>query len=280
VEIKGKGNLSLVDPPTLEFPPDIESYEPKVLDNYKTGTNGTAGSKTFEFLLIPRRPGTYELPPVAFAYFDLASGRYKEFHSDAFTLKVKGNGQGAAVAGGPSRTEVELLGKDIRFIRTGPTQFIHAGRRFYGSPGFWSLAAAPGLLFIGLLFFKRRRERENADVDRVRKKKATAMARRRLQAARKHLDAGEQGAFFDETGNALWGYIGDKLSIPMAGLSREAALEALRQREVDHDLVERLRAVLDQCEFARFASGAGALDPQKTYEEAVSAITALEGAIK
>ncbi len=279
IEVKGKGNLSLVDPPLLDFPPDIESYEPKVIDNYKTGNTGTSGKKVFEFLLIPRRPGTYKLPRVAFSYFDLNSKRYREFVSDPFTLKVSGTtGPAAAEPGGPSRTEVALLGKDIRFIRTGPTQFIQAGRRFFGSAGFWSLALGPGLLFAGLLLFKRRRDRESADLSSVRRRKATAMARKRLQLAKKKMEANEQGAFYDETANALWGYIGDKLSIPNSGLSREAAIDGLKARRVNDQLLARLNAVLDQCELARYAGGSA--DPRNTYGEAVGVITSLEDAIK
>jgi hypothetical protein len=282
LRVKGSGNLSLVDPPDPGFPPGVESYDPKVLENFSTTAAGTAGTKTFEYLLIPRHEGTYTIEPVAFTWFDLPTKKYKTESSPRFSLRVlKGQGEGAAaVAGGPARSEVQVLAQDIRFIKTGKVHFRHAGSRFYGSPGFWSLAASPILLFAGLLLFKRRREKDRADRQSVRRRRATSMARKRLAAARKLLDARRAPAFYDETARALWGYVGDKLSIAPADLSRDSAGRGLAGRQVSAPSVQRLMAVLDDCEMARFGSAADSVDPEKVYHEAVALLAALEGEIK
>jgi hypothetical protein len=282
LRVKGSGNLSLVDPPDPGFPPGVESYDPKVLDNYSTTAAGTSGSKTFEYLLIPRHEGTYAIEPVTFAWFDLSAKKYRTASSPRFTLHVlKGTGdEAAAAAGGPARSEVQVLAQDIRFIKTGRVHFPRAGGRFYGSAGFWSLAASPVLLFAGLLLVKRRREKDLADRHSVRRRRATAMARKRLATARKLLDNHQTAAFYDEAARALWGYAGDKLSIAPADLSRDSARLGLARRQVPEASVQRLMAALDDCEMARFGAAAAGPDPEKVYNEAVALLAALEGEIK
>ncbi len=283
IRIKGNGNLNLIDPPDPSFPPDVESYDPKVIDQFATTASGTAGTKTFEYLLIPRHAGTYTIEPVAFTYFDPDNRKYQTLSSPSFTLIVQraegGSGGGATVIAAPSKSDVQVLGSDIRFIRTGKTVFLHAGRGFYGSPVFWSLSLSPVFLFVGLFFFKRNRDRRNADRLAVRSRRANRMAQKRMAAARKLLDGGDTARFFDETANAIWGFLSDKLAIPVAALSRESAREGLVARQVGTDDIDAVMKALDDCELARFAAAQG-VDAGTTYTEAVRILSALETKLK
>ncbi len=282
IKISGKGNLNLIDPPKFDFPPDIETYDPKVVNNFSTSISGTAGSKSFEYLLIPRHEGTYEIKPVEFSYFDLDKKNYVSYSSPSFVLKViRGSGEAAsALISSPSKAEVQMLGKDIRFIKTGETAFIRPGKTFYGSPVFWTLTASPALLFAGLLLFMRHREKQNADIRSVKSRRATAMAKKRLAGARRMLDQRNLPEFFNETANALWGFVSDRLSIPVSELSKDAAAESLRKRNVKEESISMLVQTLDQCELARFTSAASSLDPETIYNDSIRIITQLENEIK
>lgn len=281
IKISGKGNLSLIDPPKIEFPPDVESYDPKVGDNFATSPAGTSGNKTFEYLLIPRHEGSYEIAPVEFSYFDLDKKSYVAFASPSFKLKVgKGSGENVAAVTGATKAEVQLLGKDIRFIKTNVPAFIQAGKFFLGSVFFWPLAILPFIIFILFAMLKRKREKENADITFIKSRKATSMAKKRLSTAQKLLKENKNEQFFDEVSRALWGYVSDKLGIPQSDLSRESIIEKLKVKMVSEDSIKKLGQTLDYCEFARFASASAGVSNQTIYNEAVTVISKIEEEIK
>ncbi|MFN9324385.1 MAG: BatD family protein, partial [Flavobacteriales bacterium] len=70
VRFSGRTNLKLLEAPAIALPNDIETFEPKVTDRITVNGNGMSGSREYQFLLIPRHEGNYELPPVTVSYFD------------------------------------------------------------------------------------------------------------------------------------------------------------------------------------------------------------------
>jgi hypothetical protein len=281
IKISGTGNMKLIEPPALEFPADIESYDPKINDNLKVNESGVSGSKTIEYLLIPRHEGTYELQPVKFSYFDLAKKQYISRSAGPFHLKVgKGSGPSeTSVSSSISKSDFQLLGKDIRYIKLNDQEFTAASGGFYGSPGFYALIIAPFVAAGGLMWYRQRMQILNSDVASVRSRKATELARKRLSAAQKHMTAGANAAFFEEVSRAMWGYISDRLSIPTADLSRDALTAALQKRQVTDDSIKSFLHIIDECEMARFA-GASSADTAGIYQQAVQSITGIEQSLK
>ena len=280
VKITGAGNLKLIDPPKLKLPPDIETYEPKVTDNIAVNENGVSGSRTFEYLLIPRHAGDYKIDPFEFSYFNIDKKSYISDTSKAFSLKVaKGSGEvtsSTSVTGGVSKEEIKMLGKDIRFIKTGNPEFKRKGYYFFGSPLFYTISTLPFLLFIGFAAYRRKYREDNADVTMTKSRKASGMARKRLSQAKKFLAAKQNERFHEELSKALWGYISDRLSIPISDLSKETIAEKLKQRNVDEEPVKKLIAILDQCEFVRYAPSMGSSEMGATYEQAIVIISEIE----
>ena len=88
------------------------------------------------------------------------------------------------------------------------------------------------------------------------------------------------GEFYDEVLRALWGYVGDKLSMPVEQLSRENISQQLEQRNVSGETIQQFLGALDECEFARYAPGDATGNMNKVYEAAMTAITQIATTMK
>ena len=279
VTITGKGNIKLVDEPNVSFPPNIEQFEPKTVVNQ---TNELSGSKTFEYVLIPRYAGEYKIPPFEFSYFDPVKGNFMTLMSEEYTINVEKGDEDttAVIVTGLSKEDFRLLGRDILFIKNKPFRLFREGKIIFGQPYFFMVYGISFILFLSIVFLRREAIKRNANISLVRNRKANRMAGKRLRKARTYLNQNNQEAFYEEVMKALWGYLGDKLTIPVAELSRDKLQDVLKQKNVDHTLVESIYALLDNCEYARFAPTAGESDMQKLYKDAVKLISKLEQKIK
>ncbi len=282
VKLAGNGNLKLVDPLPLEFPQDIEAYDPKIADNTSVTEGGVSGNKTFEYLLIPRHSGDYKIPPVEFSYFDLDKKKYVTLSSPEFNLKVaKGSGPESITINGVNKEDVQLLGKDIRYIKTNNALNLHKkGDEFYGSAGFYSLFVSPMFLFIGFLVYYRKNKELQRDTILLKSKKATKLARKRLSTAQVLLTKNSRELFYEEVSKAIWGYMGDKLSIPLSNLSKDTISEVLLSRGVSEILLSQFVNIINQCEFARFAPTNSEGHMQEVYNAAINSISKMEEELK
>jgi len=279
IKISGKGNLKLLDPPKVDFPPDFETYDPKVTANVNVSATGVSGSKTFEYLVIPRNAGEYKFSVNGFPYFNLDNNKYETAPGSDFVLKVgKGDETISQTVSGVSKSDVQFLGKDIRFIKTNPPAFIQRRGTLYESPLFYSLCGAPALLFVLLLVFRKRYEDMQSNVTLLKSRRANKVAMKRLSAAKKSLAANNSEKFLDEMFQALWGFVSDRLQIPVSALSKENVSQALANKNVSAESIALFNQTLDALELARFAKGIAASN-QEIYQKGIDVISKLEGEI-
>ena len=280
--ISGTGNMKLINTPEVGFPQDFEIYDPKVDNKFNLTRNGLAGSKVIEYLAIPRHAGTYTIPPIEFSYFDLKSQSYKTLKTDAYTLNVaKGEGNSdQVVANFTSKEDLKVLGQDIRYIKTGDTQLTKKDDYFFGSTSYYLWYIVPLALFIALMVINRKQAMENANVAKVRTKKANKVATKRMKNAGKLLAEKKSEAFYDEVLKALWGYISDKLSMPVSQLSKDNIEEELQKHQVADELIKEFINNLNECEFARYAPGNQDEKMDKIYSSAIDVISKMENSIK
>ena len=280
--ISGTGNMKLINTPEVGFPQDFEIYDPKVDNKFNLTRNGLAGSKVIEYLAIPRHAGTYTIPPIEFSYFDLKSKSYKTLKTDAYTLNVaKGEGNSdQVVANFTSKEDLKVLGQDIRYIKTGDTQLTKKDDYFFGSTSYYLWYIVPLALFIALMIINRKQAMENANVAKVRTKKANKVATKRMKNAGKLLAEKKSEAFYDEVLKALWGYISDKLSMPVSQLSKDNIEEELQKHQVADELIKEFINNLNECEFARYAPGNQDEKMDKIYSSAIDVISKMENSIK
>ena len=280
--ISGTGNMKLINTPEVGFPQDFEIYDPKVDNKFNLTRNGLSGNKVIEYLAIPRHAGTYTIPPIEFSYFDLKSQSYKTLKTDAYTLNVaKGEGNSdQVVANFTSKEDLKVLGQDIRYIKTGDTQLTKKDDYFFGSTSYYLWYIVPLALFIALMIINRKQAMENANVAKVRTKKANKVATKRMKNAGKLLAEKKSEAFYDEVLKALWGYISDKLSMPVSQLSKDNIEEELQKHQVADELIKEFINNLNECEFARYAPGNQDEKMDKIYSSAIDVISKMENSIK
>ena len=280
--ISGTGNMKLINTPEIGFPQDFEIYDPKVDNKFNLTRNGLAGSKVIEYLAIPRHAGTYTISPIEFSYFDLKSQSYKTLKTDAYTLNVaKGEGNSdQVVANFTSKEDLKVLGQDIRYIKTGETNLTPKDNYFFGSMSYYMWYLIPLALFIAFMMVYRKQAMENANVAKVRTKKANKVAIKRMKNAGKLLADKNSAAFYDEVLKALWGYISDKLSMPISQLSKDNIEEELQKHQVADELIQEFINNLNECEFARYAPGNQDEKMDKIYSSAIDVISKMENSIK
>lgn len=280
--ISGTGNMKLIKTPEVEFPEDFEVYDPKVDNKFSLRTNGFSGNKVIEYLAIPRFGGDYTLPSIKFSYYDIASKQYKTIETESYLLKVEkgSNEDNAAVAAYVSKEELKLLGQDIRFIKRGEAQFARKGDHLFGSTLYYICYIIPLLLFMLYIVIHHKKVAENANIAALRTKKANKVAVKRLKVAKKFLKENRKSEFYDEILKTLWGYMSDKLSIPVSQLSKDNIAVELEKKGVEAQLIAEMNNVLNECEFARYAPGDAGEAMDKVYKMSIEAISKMENSIK
>ncbi len=282
VTITGTGNMKLMKAPEVKFTKDFDAYDVKVTDKTRLTTSGLEGSMIYEYLAVPRHQGKYHVPPVEFTYFDTKEKQYKTLTSEAYDLAVaKGDGDETTVQSyGGSQEDIQMLANDIRYIKLGNVNMQSEGSLFFASTLYWIALAVLVLVFILLFVVFRQRAIENADLVKTRGKKANKVAVKRLKKAAKLMKDNKPGEFYDETLRALWGYVGDKLNIPVEQLSRDNISDRLTERNVNAETVKQFIEAIDECEFERYAPGDPKGNMNKVYQMAMTAITQIAGTIK
>ena len=280
VTVSGSGNMKLMKAPVVNFPKDFETYDAKITDQTKVGRGGVSGNKIFDYLAVPRHPGKYTVPPVEFCYFDTDAKAYKTVKTEGFDLNVaKGKG-GSGGGNYTNKEDVELLASDIRYIHQGEVRLQQKGESYFGTAAYWWSYVIPLLAFIILVVVFRKQAMENANVAKMRNKKANKAAAKRLKQAAALLKANKPAEFYDEVLKALWGYVGDKLNLPAAELNKENVSEKLQDKGTDASVVQQLVETMNDCEFARYAPGDPSQTMDKIYAAATEVINKMESSIK
>ena len=265
--------------PDVKFPVDFDVYDPKISTDLKNTDAGVSGIRTVEYTIIPRRAGEFTIPSVEFSYFDFSTNRYKTLATPEYHLTVEqGNtSEGSVVLANFSDQEaVKHLNQDIRYIKTGDLHQKKSESFFYGSWTYRLCYLVPLLLLVAFVLFNYRKARENANASRLKTKKANKVAIRRLKIAGKYLREHNSERFYDETLKAVWGYISDKLLLPLSELTRDNVAAQLMAYGADEELIGRVIQVIDTCEFARYAPAQSNEAMDRLYDETLDVIGKME----
>jgi hypothetical protein len=280
LKLSGKGNIKLIDVNLPDFPVDFEVYDPDIKTNTTVAGGYVSGTKTWSMLMIPRTNGTFEIPAIRFSYFDPQQEKYFEETVGPFAISVTGEGGTTAASGGvsASQREIQQIGNDIRYIKTGNADLKEPNEYFFNTSWFYLLLVLPFIFLAGALFAFKKFEERSKDVVGSRKRSANKIANKQLAQAKKALNENNKNEFFDAVYKALFGYLGNKLAINSGELNRQRIQETLRKNKVDESTIESLNDTLSQCEMARFAPVDVKLD--KVYQQSENIILTLEDQIK
>lgn len=277
--VSGMGNIELLKMPEPVFPPDFEVYDPKIVTSTNNTVNGMSGTKKAEYLVIPRRAGSFDLSPVEFSFFNVGNNSYSTLTSEAYTIEVeKGSGKESDEGGiyTTNQEGIKYLGSDIRHINTGDPHLKPTKTVFFASPAYFVALLALLVIFIILLLVLKKREQLSQDTAVNRNRKADKVARGRLKNAYQFLKAKDQEKFYVELSQALWGYIADKLGIERSKLSMDTVSETMKEKNVPDELTQQFVDTLNSCEFARFAPGSAEEKMDDLYQRGIDVISKAE----
>ena len=270
--VSGAGNLMLIDAPQVEFPQVFEVYDPQINDNISRTSNGISGSRTFEWVLIPRNQGDYTLPAFNFVFFDPNTGRYVTKRVEAIPVHINKVDPKSMKNVTSNKSDVKLLNSDINYIHTNPSTLIPLNRQDRTPWWFWTLAVIIIAAAVAAILYGRRRNAQQQDIAGMRLRRATKMARKRLRTAAAYLNTGDDNRFYEEIYKAIWGCLADKYNIELSRLSSDTVRDCLNEKNVPPEQQNRILQTLQKVDFARFAPGDAASKKQEIYDDALQMI--------
>lgn len=285
VTLSGNGNFKVVKNPEIKFPIDFETYDPKITNNYEPTTQGVTGSKTIEFLAIPRFAGDFVIPSVEWSYFNTETGRYQTLKTPEYNIKVEkgsndSNASQSTIADFTNKETVKVLGKDIRFIQTDNYNVKPKEDLFLGSSAYWTWLSLIVLVSAGLFIFLLKKQDLESDAAYTKNKKAMKIARKRLKSAETSLKANDKKTFYENMLNAVWFYLSDKLNISLANLNKENLSNEMTNYGASEELTNNFINLLNDCEFARYAPSNEENSMEKMYNRALDLVENFENVKK
>ncbi|MFI3281616.1 MAG: BatD family protein [Rikenellaceae bacterium] len=285
VKISGTGNLSLIQAPDVVLPSTFEQYSVKSTESINTNQYGASGYKQYEYPIIPRSEGEFELQPTKFSFFNTQSMKYETLTSPTYNLTIlpdstSGSSSGSAtVRRSLSREDVKMLGEDIRFIKIDGGEFRTESKPFILSRGYYAALAAIFALFAAIYMTLSRYIKESQNSTLVRGKRANKVAVQRFKAANGFMTAQDEKGFYKEVLSALWGYMSDKFNIPVANLTKESVRRELSRRGVAQELITGFTDTITLCDEAQYSPMASA-QMNEVYMNAIKLISKIESEIK
>ena len=273
-KVTGQGNIKYLKAPKIQFPAQFDVYDPQNNADAKPSGSTVSGTMTFEYTFIPQYVGKYEIPATEFTYFDPSAGKYVTLNTPKYNLSVaKGSGTAAQV---PVDNNIEQKNTDILHIKTGDLGLQKEHVSFVAGWTYWLWYVLPTILLAAILIYYRKLLKERQNMALMRTKHANKLAKKRLKQAKAYMAASDSGKFYAELLNAIWGYLSDKLGIPVSELNKENIASVLASREVDDGTVTMLMELLDKCEFAQYAPELADSGIGETYNKAVEVMDKLE----
>ncbi|MBD5204427.1 MAG: protein BatD [Bacteroidales bacterium] len=273
--VTGSGNIRYVHLPDLNalYPKELEVYSPTTDVNVSVGASNVTGTVKFDYSFLPLETGEYSVPEVALVYFNPSTGKYERSVARGFKVNVD---KGAASEKSQTRSRLVFDNNLMPYSSPLSKSYTPYVRRF----SYWLFFIIPALLFAGVVIWRSRYIKTHADMASLRSRRASKVARKRLRRASECLSRGESAKFYDEMLKALWGYIADRLKMPGSELTRDKVRAELERRGSDSTEAKRLLALVDECEFAKYAPGAEMSENMtKLYDSAFSVIDGIENSI-
>ena len=284
VKISGTGNLSMIQAPQIDLPSTFEQYSVKSSESIQTTSRGVSGYRQFEYPMIARAEGDFFIPELEFTYFNPRLAKYVTLTAPEHAIHVTPDASvasgmpNAALVSGIDKEEIKFLGRDIRFIHLGNADLRERGKMFLFSGSWFAIVGGMIVAFVLLVLWLARYLKEMRNQATLKGKRANKVALARFRAAERYMKEQNNRGFYEEMLRGLWGYLGDKLNIPAADLTKENVREQLARKGVCTEGVEEYVALITDCEYAQYApSGSGAIED--AYLRGVAAISRLESEI-
>ena len=249
--ITGTGNIELVEPLNIQFPEDFEVYDPKISDKIFEGGRKRS-VKTFEYLLIPRYKGDYTIPSSSLIVYNPKRKKYTTQKTNQHNLIINANTNIDDENSTINQQIIKTEKKDIHYIFT-TTKLKEIRDNILNKNLFILIFFLPIFLIILLWIHNTIVGKNDINSSDWKNKKANKIALKRLKYAQNCINNNNFDSFFEEIEKSLWGYFADKFKVSIADLSKETVSTHFYSNAIDNNTEKQFIALLDECEFARYA---------------------------
>lgn len=270
--ITGSGNVKYVQMPDLGtlYPPQLEIYTPTTNQNITTGSTSVSGKVSFDYSFMPLEEGTFNIPSIRMSYFNPETGSYETTEAKGYTINVT---QGSGSAKSQVRKRLNF-NQDLEKVELSELRKEH--RPLVFTFPYWLFYIVPVVILTGVWIWYYRYEKLHSDMAVFNSRRADKLARKRLRRAAAAMKKNQRDLFYTELLKALWGYLGDKLKMPTSELMRDNIRQMLESKDIDSEAIDKMIALLDEAEFAKYSSAGGSSVMGKDYQDAVKAINGIE----
>lgn len=273
--VSGKGNLTLIENLKLALPDEFEVYDPNITDNISKTAAGQSGSRTFQYIIIPRVEGNYSIPELNFTYFDPQTREYKTLTTEGYDLKIE--------KGKNDSKFVEQMSEREKYRNMSITDvFASKDKRdgilmpVFSFPILYVLILVLIIALVIMIRLTAKQLKEREDVVGVKLKKANKVAMKRLKKAALYLKENRRDEFEAEIGQALWSYLSDKFKIATSDLSLENIQKVMSDNCLEEDVLQNTIKTLNDCEYIRFSQSKESDKHRELYEQTMKTITDIE----
>jgi len=279
--LSGTGNVKSVAEPVIPEMDEFRVYTASTKENMSKQNDKLGGTKIYEKVFIPKRPGEFEIPAVVYNYFEPGSKQYKTITTRPIKIKViKPEGYVASVDQPYTSPDLTIgsEAKDIHYIKDNIGEVVPGGRLSFLTPLYFGVNGIPVLALAVMVLLRRRREKLAGNIGLARSRAASKMAKKRLEKAKSLADVKKAVEFYAEIHLALISYIADKLNISPHGLTTDSISELLIEKGANSELVDKIIRVVKSCDFARFAPASlSQSDLDESLRESEDIMVRLEG---
>lgn len=269
IVVSGTGNLKYIQTPSVTMPKEFDTYDPQnTINTTPTGGN-MSGTVTFDYMFIPQFVGDFEIPDSYFVYFNTTTQQYD-------SLLVRGNKIKVAKGEGKPSAHYKLRNLDIRPINKDNDSLSKTQSFFITSWGYWIIFLLAMLALLSGLIAYSKMEKTRANTSLMRTRRASKLAQRRLKNAASLMQKNDRNGFYTETLTAMWGYLSDKLNIPVSELSKDNIAAEMQQFGFTDQHVIDTMSMLETCEFAQYSPELKEDNMQEVYDNCAQLIDTLE----
>ncbi|MFC1484084.1 BatD family protein [Candidatus Neomarinimicrobiota bacterium] len=246
LKIGGEGNFKTLDAPAIKFPRGLEVFEPKLTNEPALG-DIVGGTRTIEYVIIPRAAGRFTIPRIRLPFFSPATDRYEVGTAGPFTLNVLPRDDVLTDSPGFSRREVALLGQDIRFLKMNHSRWLRTGQSWY-TPTLFLLNLATILLFLAPVAGTHVRDLTIAFTPGIRARRAYSLALQMIEDGH-----GEPGEIYLVLTRAITLYLNYKLRRDTKEYTIQQVNEILMEKGIMEEIHTPFIQILEHAASARFA---------------------------
>ena len=278
-QITGRGAFDALTLPAQQDWRDFTTYPPTA--KFEASDDlGLEGTKFFEQVVIPQNPEIKSLPPFRFSFFNPDQRKYVTMVGPTIPLVVRpGANSGAplpSLTNATDRTAPSPTEDDLIHIRP-RMELAAAVPLLLLRPWFLALQAAPPLLWLALLFHRRRVEKL-ANNPRLRRQRELAI---RIREGLKDLRAQAEGRrseeFFATLFRLLQEQVGERLDLPASAITEAVIDERLKNRGLPDATLQSLHELFQLCNAARYARAQSSQELAALVPKLESVLRELQG---